>query len=61
VRGRPVAMLGPVADGDRRRIDVSAETLRRKLVQTPADDDFAAEIARLRELEASAGDPSPSQ
>jgi prevent-host-death family protein len=25
VRGGPVAMLGPMADGDRRRIDVSAE------------------------------------
>jgi prevent-host-death family protein len=60
VRGRPVAMLGPVAEGFRRRVDVSAETLRARLAPTPVDDAFATDIARLRELEVPAGDPWPS-
>ncbi len=61
VRGRPVATLGPVVEGHRRRVDVSAETLRAKLEQTPVDREFAADIARLRQREAPAGDPWPIQ
>jgi prevent-host-death family protein len=56
VRGRPVAKLGP-ADENRRRTDVPAETLRARLAATPVDPGFAAEIARLRELEPPIGDP----
>jgi prevent-host-death family protein len=56
VRGRPVAKLGPPAE-DRRRVSVPADAVRAKLTTTPVDPDFAADIARLRELEAPADDP----
>ena len=57
VRGRPVARLGPPAEGHRRRVDVPADTLRTKLAETPVDAGFATDIARLRELEAPTEDP----
>ncbi len=60
VRGRPVARLGP-EEGDHRRVNVPADTLRTKLAETPVDDGLAADIARLRELEAPAEDPWRSQ
>jgi prevent-host-death family protein len=50
VRGRPVAKLGPADDG-RRRTNVSAETIRAALEQTPVDSEFATDIQRIRELE----------
>lgn len=61
VRGRAVATLGPVVDGDRRRVNVTVETIREKLAETPVDHEFAADIARLRELETPIGEPWPSQ
>jgi prevent-host-death family protein len=61
VRGRPVAKLGPPHDDNHRRVNVSAEALRTVLVETPVDKDFALDIARLRELEAPAGEPWPHE
>ncbi len=56
VRGRPVAKLGP-ADSVRRRVDVPATVVRAKLVETPVDDEFAADLGRVREAEAPVDDP----
>jgi prevent-host-death family protein len=61
VRGRPVATLGPPVESNRRRVNVPADTLRTTLAETPVDDEFAADMARLRELEAPAEDPWPGQ
>jgi len=61
VRGRPVATLGPAAGNERRRVNVPADVLRAKLADTPVDDDLAADIARLRELEDPEKDPWPSE
>ncbi len=61
VRGRPVARLGPAAERDLRRVNVPADALRRRLAETPVDTGFAADIARLRELDAPVEDPWPSQ
>jgi prevent-host-death family protein len=52
VRGRPVARLGPADDNDRRRVNVPADALRTQLAATPVDAGFAADVARLRALEA---------
>ncbi len=52
VRGRPVARLGPADDNDRRRVNVPADALRTRLAATPVDAGFAADVARLRALEA---------
>lgn len=60
VRGRPVAKLGPAAANERRRVNVPADVLRATLADTPVDDDLAADIARLRELEAPEEDPWPN-
>jgi prevent-host-death family protein len=54
VRGRAVARLGPADDSDRRRVDLPARALLKRLADTPVDEEFAADIARLRELEAPA-------
>ncbi len=61
VRGRPVATLGPAAGSDQRRVNVPVDILRTKLADTPVDDDFGADIARVRHLEAATEDPWPSQ
>ena len=61
VRGRPVATLGPAVGNDRRRVNVPAELLRTVLADTPVDDDLAADIARLRELQDPEEDPWPRQ
>ena len=58
VRGRAVARLGP-ADSARRRVDVPAELLRRALLETPVDEEFASDIERLRQAEAAVDDPWP--
>jgi prevent-host-death family protein len=57
VRGRPVARLGPPDRSRERRRDVDRETLRAILAATPVDDGFAADIASMRDAEASVGDP----
>jgi prevent-host-death family protein len=54
VRGRVVARLGPADDSDRRRVDLPARALRKRLAETPVDEDFASDMSRLRELEAPA-------
>jgi prevent-host-death family protein len=56
VRGRPVARLGP-ADSSRRRVDVPASLVRSKLVETPVDDQFSADVKRLRQAEEPVEDP----
>ncbi len=61
VRGRPVARLGPAGENDQRRVNVPADALRAKLAATPVDAGFAADVARLRELEPPVEDPWPSQ
>jgi prevent-host-death family protein len=61
VRGRPVATLGPPVESKRRRVNVPADALRTKLAETPVDDDFAADIARVRELEPPIEDPWPNE
>jgi prevent-host-death family protein len=61
VRGRPVARLGPANELDHRRVNVPADALRPKLIATPVDDGFAADISRLREGEAPIEDPWPGQ
>ena len=58
VRGRAVARLGP-ADSTRRRVDVPAELLRRALLETPVDEEFASDIEGLRQAEAAMDDPWP--
>jgi prevent-host-death family protein len=60
VRGRPVARLGPAEETERRRTDVPVDAVRAKLDAAPVDAGFATDIARLRELEETAGDPWPS-
>jgi prevent-host-death family protein len=57
VRGRPVAKLGPVDGTDTRQVDVPAQAIRRLLRATPVDTGFAADVGRLRELEAPDGEP----
>jgi prevent-host-death family protein len=59
VRGRPVARLGPPREPDRPRINVPGAALRAKLAETPVDTEFAADVKRLRELEAAVEDPWP--
>ena len=58
VRGRAVARLGPMAGGER-RVDVPASVLRRKLAETPVDENLADDLTRLREREAPVEDPWP--
>jgi prevent-host-death family protein len=48
VRGRPVARLGPVVDGDEPRVDVDRTTLRR-LLAAPVDDELARELDAVEE------------
>jgi prevent-host-death family protein len=57
VRGRPVARLGPADRSRERRRDVDRETLRAILADTPVDGGFAADIASMRDAEATIGDP----
>jgi prevent-host-death family protein len=40
VRGRAVARLGPADDSDRRRVDLPARALRKRLAKTPVDEEF---------------------
>jgi prevent-host-death family protein len=47
VRGRPVARVGPLEETPQPRRDVDRETLRR-LLATPVDEQWAADLADLR-------------
>jgi prevent-host-death family protein len=51
VRGRAVARLGPTAELAR-QVNVPTANVRAQLAATPVDQDYAADVARLRELEA---------
>ena len=57
VRGRPVAQLGPMDELPPRRQDVDRETIRRILARTPVDDEWAAELADMRNAEPPIDDP----
>lgn len=57
VHGRPVAHLGPPREKPTRRTNVDAPTLARILASTPVDDDFATDIAAMREAEAEPREP----
>jgi prevent-host-death family protein len=57
VRGRPVAHLGPPEEKPARRTNVDAQALAHIFASTPVDDDFAADIAAMREAEAQPRDP----
>lgn len=56
VRGRAVARLGPVSDQPERRRYVDRETIRR-ILATPVDDAWAADLADLRAAEPPIDDP----
>jgi prevent-host-death family protein len=55
VRGRAVAHLGPLHLPRERRVDVDRDTFRAILADTPVDDAFAKDIARVRAEEESVG------
>lgn len=57
VRGHPVAHLGPPCKEPARRTNVEAQALARILASTPVDDDFATDVAAMREAEAQPRDP----
>lgn len=57
VRGKPIARLGPADAPQVRRVDVEREALQAILAATPVDEALATDIAALREVEASDGDP----
>jgi prevent-host-death family protein len=57
VRGRPVARLVPAARPRERRTDVDRDTLRKILADTPVDEVFATDLARMRADEEPVGDP----
>ena len=57
VRGRPVAKLGPASELPPRRVDVDRETLRRIFAATPVDDEWAADLAAMRDAEPPIDDP----
>jgi prevent-host-death family protein len=56
VRGKPVAHLGP-PEGVPRQANVSGARLREILAATPVDEDFATDIAGLRDAEAPVENP----
>lgn len=56
VRGKPVAHLGPPEEA-LRQTNVSGARLREILAATPVDEDFAADIAGLRDAEAPVENP----
>lgn len=56
VRGRAVAKVVPIDETPKPRRDVDRETLRR-LLATPVDDQWAADLADLRAFQR--GDPGP--
>ncbi|HEX7290525.1 MAG TPA: type II toxin-antitoxin system prevent-host-death family antitoxin [Conexibacter sp.] len=56
VRGRPVAKVVPIEETPQPRRDVDRETLRR-LLATPVDDQWAADLADLRAFQR--GDRGP--
>jgi prevent-host-death family protein len=56
VRGRPVARLGPVDEPLQPRRYVDRETVR-KLLATPVDDQWAADLADLRSSHLPVDDP----
>jgi prevent-host-death family protein len=57
VRGRPVARLGPTDHPRERRLDIDRDSFRAILTDTPVDDAFATDIARVRAEEEPVGDP----
>jgi prevent-host-death family protein len=57
VRGHPVARLGPTDRARERRVDVDTGTVRAILSETPVDEAFAADIAKLRAHEEPVADP----
>jgi prevent-host-death family protein len=56
VRGRPVAKLGPANEPPPRRVDVDRETIRR-ILATPVDEEWAADLADMRNAEPPIDDP----
>jgi prevent-host-death family protein len=48
VRGRPVARLGPLDQPHGRRVDVDVTTIRVMLADTPVDDQFSSDLAKMR-------------
>jgi prevent-host-death family protein len=57
VRGRAVARLGPADRPRKRQLDVDRDTFRAILADTPVDDAFATDIAKMRTEEETVGDP----
>ncbi len=57
VRGRPVARLGPADHPRERKTDIDRDTFRAILTDTPVDDAFLTDVAKMRTDEESAGDP----
>ncbi len=57
VRGQPVAHLGPAEEKRARRTSVGGQRLLGILAATPVDEDFAGDLAQMREAEAEPRDP----
>lgn len=57
VRGRAVARLGPADRPRERRVDVDRDSFYAILADTPVDEAFATDVAKIRTEEEPVGDP----